>query len=160
MTKEKIDEMKNKISMELQNPITQQGFEIICKHLEELEKQNETHYVILNMNIQYEICRRCPKSGLFKGTYKECEAWIKGATEATKELQEDLEHKKIAIKTRNKRIKDLEKQIEKMKNWCNCGNYQDCLIQRAEEGKGLKAEECHNCDKWRLSEKKNNRRKT
>ena len=32
------DEMKNKISMELQNPITQQGFEIICKHILELQK--------------------------------------------------------------------------------------------------------------------------
>ena len=38
MNKEKIDEIKNKISMELQNPITQQGFEIICKHILELQK--------------------------------------------------------------------------------------------------------------------------
>ena len=35
MTKE---EMKNKISMELKNPVTQQGFEIICKHILELQK--------------------------------------------------------------------------------------------------------------------------
>lgn len=34
------------------------------------KEQEETYYVILNMNIQYEICRMCPKSGLFKGTYK------------------------------------------------------------------------------------------
>jgi len=33
------DEMKNKISMELKNSITQQGFEIICKNLAELEKE-------------------------------------------------------------------------------------------------------------------------
>lgn len=38
---------------------------------------NEEWYVILNMNCKYEICRMCPKSGLFKGTYKECEKWIK-----------------------------------------------------------------------------------
>lgn len=65
------------------------------------------------------------------------EGYIKGYTEATKELQEevnewkenaecalkeqkmlqeDLGHKKIAIKTRNKRIKELEAQIEKMKS--------------------------------------------
>lgn len=37
----------------------------------------EPYYVIMNMNCQYEICRRCPKSGLFKGTYEECENWIK-----------------------------------------------------------------------------------
>jgi hypothetical protein len=35
-----IDDMKNKISMELKNPVTQQGFEIICKHLVELEREN------------------------------------------------------------------------------------------------------------------------
>lgn len=40
--------------------------------------------------------------------------------EATKELQKDLDHKKIAIKTRNKRIDELEKQIEKMKCCAIC----------------------------------------
>ena len=34
-----IDEMKNKISLELKNPVTQQGFEIICKKLSDLEDQ-------------------------------------------------------------------------------------------------------------------------
>ena len=32
---------------------------------------------MLNMNCKYEICRRCPKSGLFKGSLKECDDWIK-----------------------------------------------------------------------------------
>ena len=105
-----------------------------------------------------------------KELLEEVNEWKENAECALKELkmlQEDLELKKIAIQSRNKRIKELEKrcnelffqvneqveQIEKMKNWCNCGNYQDCLIQRAEEGKGLKAEECHNCNKWRFKEK-------
>ena len=44
---------------------------------EKSEEQDEPYYVILNMNCDYEICRRCPKSGLFKGTYEECENWIK-----------------------------------------------------------------------------------
>lgn len=35
------DEMKNKISMALKDPILQQGFEIICKNLSELEKENK-----------------------------------------------------------------------------------------------------------------------
>ena len=38
--------------------------------------------------------------------------YIAGATEATKELQEDLDHKKIAIQTRKARIKQLEKEDE------------------------------------------------
>lgn len=29
------------------------------------------------MNCRYEICKRCPKSGLFKGSLKECDDWIK-----------------------------------------------------------------------------------
>ena len=41
------------------------------------EREAEEWYVILNMNCKYEICRRCPKSGLFKGSLKECDAWIK-----------------------------------------------------------------------------------
>ena len=35
------EEMKNKISMTLKDPILQQGFEIICKESTELEKKNE-----------------------------------------------------------------------------------------------------------------------
>ena len=42
--------------------------------------------------------------------------WEYGIEIATKELQEDLEHKKIAIQTRKARIKELEKQIEKGRN--------------------------------------------
>lgn len=33
------DEMKDKISMSLKDPVLQQGFEIICKNLAELEKE-------------------------------------------------------------------------------------------------------------------------
>ena len=34
------DEMKNKISLALKDPVLQQGFEIICKENTELEKEN------------------------------------------------------------------------------------------------------------------------
>ncbi len=37
---EKIDNLKNKISMALKDPILQLGFEIICKKLAKLEKEN------------------------------------------------------------------------------------------------------------------------
>lgn len=49
--------------------------------------------------------------------------------------------------------KDLEAQIEKVKNWCNCKNYQQCLIELAEQGKGMKPSECCvNCKKWEIKE--------
>ena len=35
-----IDEMKNRISLALKDPTLQQGFEIICKNLTDLEKEN------------------------------------------------------------------------------------------------------------------------
>jgi hypothetical protein len=35
------DEMKNRISLALKDPILQQGFEIICKELKELEEENQ-----------------------------------------------------------------------------------------------------------------------
>lgn len=74
-------------------------------------------------------------------------------SESNEIKRKECEYKVSVIEQRNRIIDEQNKQIEKMKNWCNCGNYQDCLIQRAEEGKGLKAEECHNCDKWRFKEK-------
>ena len=40
------------------------------------KEDDELWYVIFNMNMQYEICRKCPKSGLFSGTHEECEKWI------------------------------------------------------------------------------------
>ena len=87
------------------------------------EEQKKTYYVILNMNIQYEICRMCPKSGLFKGTYKECESWIKGATKATKELEEEVNNLNRTIISQKSALdkeyainSQLQEQIEKMKN--------------------------------------------
>lgn len=41
-------------------------------------EEDDDYYVILNMNCQYEICHNCPKAGIFKGTYEECEAFIYG----------------------------------------------------------------------------------
>ena len=74
-----------------------------------------------------------------------------------------LEQRVSALELENEEMKNLNKdlteenvklkeQIEKMKCWCNCGNYRDCLFKRAEEGKELKAEECHNCTNWELKE--------
>ena len=80
-----------------------------------------------------------------------------GITEATKELQEDLEHKKIAIKTRNKRIKNLEAQIEKMKccNNCKYRCYMDwkskCCFDMSEIRDIENPVTCK-CEKWELAE--------
>lgn len=70
---------------------------------------------------------------------EEYQLYLAGATEATKEL---------------------EQQIEKMKNWCNCKNYQQCLIELAEQGKGMKPSECCvNCKKWELEDYRTRKKK-
>lgn len=51
------DEMKNKISMALKDPILQQGFEIICKNLAELEKENEKLMQMLASSADCETCK-------------------------------------------------------------------------------------------------------
>lgn len=87
------EEMKNKISMELKNPVTQQGFEIICKHILELQKQ------------------KGKLTDKVKELEEEIEDW-KSCHERELELMKGL----------NDRIADLEKQIEKMKCCGNCSH--------------------------------------
>ena len=102
------------------------------------EEEKETYYVILNMNIQYEICRMCPKSGLFKGTYKECEAWIKGATEVTKELQEELTEKDKSLKESISENIQLRAELNASK-----GNYTVLKKQLTEAKEIIKGMKCH-----------------
>lgn len=74
-----------------------------------------------------------------------------GAEIATEEMQEDLKHKKIAIQNRKARIKDLEKQIEKMK--C-CGNCKYQVWDECGEScdyKGVSGVS-GDCDKWEIKE--------
>ena len=70
----------------------------------------------------------------------------------------DPKSKNLMIQTmyeyKQEEVEELETQIEKMKNWCNCKNYQQCLIELAEQGKGMKPSECCvNCKKWEIKEK-------
>lgn len=46
------DEMKNRISMELKDPILQQGFECICKKIVELEKSCDETQELLDKQIE------------------------------------------------------------------------------------------------------------
>lgn len=54
------DEMKDKISMALKDPVLQQGFEIICKNLEELKEENkflkEQRLILADGNVCSSTC--------------------------------------------------------------------------------------------------------
>ena len=56
------DEMKDKISMALKDPVLQQGFEIICKNLAELEKENaelkEQCLILADCNTCHSTCKK------------------------------------------------------------------------------------------------------
>ena len=54
-TEEKKDEMKNKISMALKDPILQQGFEVICKENAELKEKLETIRNYLAYKVPHEL---------------------------------------------------------------------------------------------------------
>ena len=80
-------------------------------------------------------------SKIASGTSQEMDHYanllVEFANEVTKELQEDLKHKKVAIQNRKVRIKDLEKQIEKMKCCMNCRHsrteYEHCKTDKHEK---------------------------
>ena len=53
------DEMKDKISMALKDPVLQQGFEIICKNLAELERENAELKEKISILLS---CKNCPEN--------------------------------------------------------------------------------------------------
>ena len=80
--------------------------------------------------------------------------YIAGATEATKELQEEIKACKFAMAMSEKVEKQLREQIEKMKNCNNC-----CNFEKDEDGlwnckKGSFFCNCmgKGCKEWELAE--------
>lgn len=104
------DEMKNKISMALKDPILQQGFEIICKDILKLEGKIS---VLLS-------CKNCPEN---KGGYiceKEYEnKCLTQKIQHIKELQEEIAELKEKNKSYEKIIDNSSTTLmrERLKNY-------------------------------------------
>jgi regulator of replication initiation timing len=107
------DEMKDRISMALKDPILQQGFEIICKNLAELEKRLS---VLLS-------CKNCPDN---KGGFicqKEYEdkcltqkiQYIKELKEENTEFEKENANLKARLNAINLLTPELEKQSKTKK---------------------------------------------
>ena len=60
------DEMKDKISMALKDPILQMGFEVICSKLSRLEKENA------ELKEQIEKMKCCENCRHYSHTYGHC----------------------------------------------------------------------------------------
>ena len=64
--------------------------------------------------------------------------------------QASKEGYKNGAEPREKRINELEAQIEKMKCWCNCKNYLSCLEEYCRKNISFEKGICYNCKKWEL----------
>ncbi len=142
---EELNYLKNKISMELKNPDTQQGFEIICKRLSKLEQENaELKYNLKCRDDELaeskaEINQIIERERVVPEHYL-CEM-IEKNKELNKKLKEDVEDvSNINIKaqniiaelkaenktiledndTLNELVDELKVQIEKMKTCSRC----------------------------------------
>ena len=90
------DEMKDKISFALKDPILQQGFKIICKNIAELEKENTE----LKEKISFLLsCKNCPENK---------RGWI-----CAKEYEDKCLAQKIEF------IKELEKENAELQEQCS-----------------------------------------
>lgn len=120
MTKEeKKDEMKNRISMALKHPILQQGFEIICKNLAELKKENAelrnngfTVSAMTEQQLKVAIEKGEQLEKENKKVKQGCHKWFMRWREVKREELKGFS-----------KIEELEQQIEKMKCCVNCKHY-------------------------------------
>ena len=103
------DEMKNRISMALEDPILQQGFECICKELEAEKKLNE------EIKVRFVKCNTCTdemKSKCLMFSENLCEG---DRCEELVDLMELIN--KSDLQRENAELKE---KIEKMKCCGNC----------------------------------------
>lgn len=99
-----IDEMKDRISMALKDPILQQGFEIICKNLSEFEKENA------ELKEKYDTCLRENTGLKIHSAYVE-----KKLTEAKKYIGFLLG----VVHIKNTYNKEIEEEIAKAEAFIN-----------------------------------------
>ena len=103
------DEMKNRISMALRDPVLQQGFEIICKENAELEEKIR---VLLS-------CKNCPEN---KGGYI-CQKEYENKCLAQKiEYIKELQQENAELKKTETMLKAL-KDRGVIRSWYYNGSY-------------------------------------
>lgn len=105
---EKLNDLKNRISFALKDAALQHGFEIICKRIAELEKENE--------DLKKQIS--CYKA--FESHYDEIEEDAKAIAKENAELKAQIERMKCC---ENCEYENFEKYHGEK---CNLGNYKTC----------------------------------
>ena len=85
------DEMKNRISMALKDPILQQGFEIICKEIVELEQENNNLLDVINnqdvkiADLEWQLQEVAKDNDYYQAENKRLEEQLEQAKEIIKE---------------------------------------------------------------------------
>lgn len=111
MTEEKKDEMKNRISMALKDPILQQGFEIICKEIVELEqKLEQTEKDLTDYQFNYPTIKELEKEN--KHLKEEMEIMTNFCGACKKKHEEENNKLLDIINGQDVKIADLEKQVK------------------------------------------------
>ena len=134
------DEIKNRISLALKDPILQQGFEIICKELEQEKKLNE------EIKVRFVKCNTCTpdmKEKCLMFNENLCEG------ERCEELI-DL----MALVNKNdlqKENEQLKQQVEKMKCCYNCSKWNDGECEESPKSKTFFCAD-FKCDEWECIE--------
>ena len=108
------DEMKNRISMALKDPILQQGFEIICKELEQEKKLNE------EIKVRFVKCNTCTPD-----MKEKCLMFNENLCEGER-CEELIDLMALVSKSDlQKENEQLKQQVEKMKCCYNCSKWND-----------------------------------
>ena len=156
------EEMKNKISMALKGPVLQIGFEIICKNLSELEKENAT---------LKELCiQRKKKNAELKEQIEELEKRLEMSNKVYNDnldYSHHIEELCIQRKKENDELKDKLNNLSsvaevRLANWQkyekeNKELKELCILRKKriedleEQIKQMKC--CGNCGKWENCEK-------
>jgi len=107
------DEMKNRISMALKDPILQQGFEIICKNLAELEKENAELRKVAEFqqssNMDTHLENKKLKETLTVGT-----TWNKHLNSRNKALEEETNKYRNMVFDKMERLDKAKEIIKKL----------------------------------------------
>ena len=134
------DEMKNRISMALKDPILQQGFEIICKELEQEKKLNE------EIKVRFVKCNTCTPD-----MKEKCLMFNENLCEGER-CEELIDLMALVSKSDlQKENEQLKQQVEKMKCCYNCSKWNDGECEESPKSKTFFCAD-FKCDKWECIE--------
>lgn len=152
------DEMKNRISLALKDPILQQGFEIICKNLAELEKENKTVSRKANKAIADKLLITAKYNEVLNDLNQENDKVQKENAELKEIIDNDVDKKIYVQLAKKAELADVQKEqlttakeiIKDLLSLCEGETDSKLVFTRAEQflnGEGCTDCLCEDCTK-------------